>query len=262
MKSGIPLIVSSCDKCSDLWQSFFWLLKKNWTGFDRKVYLCTDSKVFSYEGLDIDCPLRMPPGSTWSENLLTLLNHIDEEYVLFMLDDFWLKSQVDVDGLQQYEDIIQTDDTIGFICLIHQIVPSVENPLSADYSGLIEYGMKTPYRVTTQAGLWRKDYLNSLLRRYESAWWFEMFGSKRSRHSKYCSYVVEESVFDYDESGVLFRGSYIREHVDEFMDDSNVVLNPSRRIDSMDRLKSEIKPLGLWQKLNPRFLYFYVKSHF
>ena len=68
MRSNIPLIVSSCDKCSDLWQPFFWLVKKNWPEFDRKVFLCTDSKDFSYEGLAIDCPLRMPQGSTWSEN--------------------------------------------------------------------------------------------------------------------------------------------------------------------------------------------------
>ena len=64
MRNSIPLIVSSCDKCSDLWQPFFWLLKKHWVGFDRKVYLCTDSKTFGYEGIDIECPLRMPKGST------------------------------------------------------------------------------------------------------------------------------------------------------------------------------------------------------
>ncbi len=262
MSDNIPLVVSSCDKCSDLWPSFFWLVKKHWAGFDGKVYLCTDSKTFRYEDMDIECPLRMPKSSSWSENLMALLSGVDEEYVLFMLDDFWLKSPVDVDALARCEDIMRGDNSIGFICLISQLEPSVENPVSEKYVELIEYGRKTPYRVTTQAGLWRKDYLMSLLRRHESAWWFEMFGSKRSRRLKYHSYVVRESIFDYDDGGVLFRGSYVKEYVDCFKKDEHVVLDSQRRIAEKSLLMSEIGETGFWQKLNPCFLYHYVISHF
>ena len=262
MSSSIPLIVSSCDKCSDLWQPFFWLLKKHWTGFDRKVYLCTDSKTFGYEGVDIECPLRMPKGSTWSENLMALLSGIDAEYVLFMLDDFWLKRAVDLERLTRCEKVIKKDKSVGFICLIKQLEPSEANPVSEEYPDLIEYGQKTPYRVTTQVGLWRKDYLMSLLRRHESAWWFEMFGSKRSRRSKYRSYVVRESIFDYDDGGVLFRGSYVKEYVDYFRDDINVVLSTQRRVEKKASLMSEMKELSLIKKLDLRFIYNYLRSQF
>ncbi len=262
MSSSIPLIVSSCDKCSDLWPSFFKLWRKNWIGFDRKVYLCTDSKTFEYDGMDIECPLNMPEGSTWSENLMSLLGGIDAEYVLFMLDDFWLKSPVDIVSLTRCEEIIRSDQSIGFICLIGQLEPSIENPISSDYPNLIEYGRKTPYRVTTQVGLWRKDYLLSLLRQHESAWWFEMFGSKRSRRSKYRSFVVKNSLFNYDEGGVLFRGSFVKEYVDYFKNDNNVTLSTSRRVQKKTLLLAEMKELSFWQKLNPRFVYYYVISHF
>ena len=262
MKNIIPLIVSSCDKCSDLWQPFFTLVKKYWTGFDRKVYLCTDSKAFEYKGIDIESPLRMPQGSTWSENLMTLLKQIKEDYVLFMLDDFWLKTKVNLELLNRCEDIIKNDSEVGFICLIHQQEPSADNPVSKKYPELIEYGRKTPYRVTTQAGLWRRDYLLSLLRKHESAWWFEMFGSKRSRWSKYLSYAVSESIFNYDDGGVLFRGSYVKEYVDRFRKDEHVVLDNHRRIAEKSLLMSEVGKTGLWQKLNPSFVYHYVISHF
>ena len=262
MRSNIPLIVSSCDKCSDLWQSFFWLVKKNWKGFDRKVYLCTESKTFSYEGLDVECPLTMPQGSTWSENLMVLLQQIEEEYVLFMLDDFWLKKPVDTERLQLYEKIIEEDKSIGFICLIRQLEPSEENPESKKYPELISYGRHTSYRVTTQAGLWRRDYLISLLRKHESAWWFEMFGSKRSRKSFYSSYVVRDSVFSYDEGGVLFRGSYVSEYVKLFVEHEGICLNPNRRIASKVELMSEQSEMPVWQKLSPRYVYNYLLSHF
>ena len=109
MNISIPLIVSSCDKCSDLWQPFFWLVRKYWTNFNKKVYLCSDSKSFSYEGLNIICPLKMPSESTWSENLIALLKGMDEEYVLLMLEDFWLKEKVDEAQLYQCEKIIKND---------------------------------------------------------------------------------------------------------------------------------------------------------
>lgn len=262
MSNKIPLIVSSCDKCSDLWSPFFALVKKYWTGFDRKVYLCTDSKTFEYDGINIECPLRMPQGSTWSENLIALLKQIEADYVLFMLDDFWLKTKVDVEQLYRCEEIMRNDPTIGFICLIHQLEPSADNPVSKKYPDLIEYGRETPYRVTTQAGLWRRDYLLSLLRKHESAWWFEMIGSKRSRRSKYRSYVVRESIYDYDDGGVLFRGSYVKEYVDRFKNDEHVVLDSQRRIAEKSLLMSEVGEIEFWQKLNPSFLYHYVISHF
>lgn len=261
MESSIPLIVSSCDKCCDLWQPFFYLIKKNWPDFNRKVYLCTDSKTFAYEGFDIACPLRMPSGSTWSENLMTLLKGMDEEYVLLMLEDFWLKENVNEEQLNQCEEIMMSDPTIGFICLVHQLDPSPDNPASEKYPNLIEYGRLTPYRVTTQAGLWRRDYLLRLLRIHESAWWFEMFGSKRSRKFAYHSFVVEKSVFSYDDGGVLFRGCYVEEYIKFFKDDNNVTINFIRRTDRKANLMSEVKDKFFFQKLSPLYIYHYCLSH-
>ena len=261
MESSIPLIVSSCDKCSDLWQPFFYLFKKNWPDFDRRVYLCTDSETFSYDEFDIACPLRMQSGSTWSENLMTLLKRMDEDHVLLMLEDFWLKEKVDETQLHQCEEILKSDPTIGFICLIRQLDSSLENPISEKYPNLIEYGLLTPYRVTTQAGLWRRDYLLSLLRKHESAWWFEMFGSKRSKRSEYHSYVVEKSVFSYDDGGVLFRGCYVEEYIKFFKDDKNISINPKRRTDSKENLMAEVKDKSFLQKMNPLYIYHYCLSH-
>ncbi len=259
---NVALVLSSCDKCSDLWEPFFTLLKRHWQGFDLRVYLCTDNKTYSYEGFDISCPLHMPPGSTWSENLMALLEVVNEEYVLLMLDDFWLKADVNLTQLCRCEEWMKANKRIGFICLTHQLEPSSENPLSIDYPGLIEYGQKTPYRVTTQAGLWRRDFLLSLLRKHESAWWFEMFGSKRSRKSFYMSYVVTDSVFSYDEGGVLFRGSYVCEYVKPFVESEDISLNPKRQIASKTELMAELKEMTMFQKFSPHFVFHYVLSHF
>ena len=242
--------------------SHSFILLKNWPDFDRRVYLCTDSETYACDGFDITCPLCMPSGSKWSENLIVLLQGVEEDYVLLMLEDFWLKEKVDEEQLNQCEESMKSDPTIGFICLVHQLNPSPENPISEKYPNLIEYRLLTPYRVTTQAGLWRRDYFLSLLRKHESAWWFEMFGSKRSKRSEYHSYVVEKSVSSYDDGGVLFRGRYVEEYIKFFTDDKNISINPKRGTDSKENLMAEVKERTILQKLNPLFIYHYCLSHF
>ena len=256
-----PLVLSSCDKCSDLWQPFFMLLKKYWPQMDERIYLCTETKRCHFDGLDICSPLNMPAGSTWSENLIKLLQYVKEDYLVFMLDDFWLKAPVNIQLLERCQQIMRTNADVGFICLVPQLEPSVENPLSEEFPGLIEYGRQTPYRVTTQAGLWRKDYLQRILLSHESAWWFEMFGSKRSRRMPWRSFVVQTPVFRYDDGGVLYRGCYVSEYAKWFAENEGIELTPGRRMGSKRTLQQEQTEMGLLQKLHPRYVYEYVRSH-
>ena len=81
-------------------------------------------------------------------------------------------------------------------------------------------------------------------------------------NTKYLSYAVSESIFNYDDGGVLFRGSYVKEYVDRFKNDEYLVLDSQRRIAEKSLLMSKVEETGFWQKMNPNFLYHYVISHF
>jgi hypothetical protein len=53
--NNLSIVVSSCDSYSDLWNPFFTLLKKYWIGIEKyPIYLCTESKKITFEGLDKD----------------------------------------------------------------------------------------------------------------------------------------------------------------------------------------------------------------
>ena len=130
-------VLSSCDSYSDLWNPFFRQLKKYWKGFNYDIYLCTESKKYQMEGLRIHCPLNVPRSNTWSENLIELLKGIDSEYIIFMLDDFWLKSPVDTSKLEKLMEIFDNNKEMGFLCLLHQPASSLSP--SSSFPMLVEY---------------------------------------------------------------------------------------------------------------------------
>lgn len=92
---NITFLVNSCDKYSDTWTPFFTLLKKNWPGFDLPVVLNTETKDYSFEGINLTV-CNIPGAKTWSERFLNVLDRISTDYVLVFLEDFFIEDTVNV----------------------------------------------------------------------------------------------------------------------------------------------------------------------
>ena len=103
-KSDYAILVLSCDKYEPCWTPFFTLLDKYFTNHP-KVYLVTETKKCEYcETINVDSDI-------WSKRFLEALRKIKNEYVLVMLDDFFIRDYVDVDRIN---DIEFTDDIICY----------------------------------------------------------------------------------------------------------------------------------------------------
>lgn len=252
------LLVSTCDSYSDLWKPFFTLLNKYWPTIDCPIYLITESKKVSFNGLNVHCPLDFhQKRNTWSERLLEVLEIIDTEYLILILDDFWLKEPVNVTLIERFVEYISEDLDIGFICLRKQPLNDSDVP-SDKYSELIRYGKRNPYRINAQIGLWRKSYLHKILRKHETAWEFEWYGSKRSRIYRNKLYFIKpdsDSIFNYDSGGVVFRGKFIRSYIDYFKD-LNIIIESNREVEDLNEMRkrySNSKPnrmkLTYWSNL-------------
>ena len=260
INNNYTFVLSSCDNYSDLWDPFFTQLRKYWTDFDYPVYICTESKSFKFNGIDIHCPLQVAKTNTWSQNLLEILDYTDTEFVIFMLDDFWLKSPVNTSLLEKCKFIIEQEKNMGFLCLIQQ--KASVYACDINHEEIVHMPKNQYFRITTQAGIWRKKYLQQILRKHESAWQFEWFGSKRSKRLKMQPYVVSNkvgSVFDYDSGGVLFRGAYVKEYIGYFLDHENISLTKDRKVAP----KSELESNEYDKKINYfslRFIFDYIRS--
>ena len=231
MKENFSFIFCTCDSYDDLWEPFFTLLQRYWPNFDYDVYFCTESKQYSFPGFNIHCPLNEPKTSTWSQRLIDLLHVIPTENVIFMLDDFWLKAPVNVERLKSLMECFAADKQMGHISLLHESASALEP--SEKYPDLVEYPKKRPYRITAQVGLYRKNYLLKVLRAFESAWAFEVYGSKRSGHLPQASYIIAKDtdvIFKYDRGGVVWRGVYVEAFLDYFVKEEGIVIHSNRPI--------------------------------
>lgn len=217
--NNISMLFSSCDKYDDAWIPFFTQLKRFWPEFDMPVYMGTESKTFQFEGIDVRCPLaREPQYTQWSERLLKLLEHVDTEYVLFTLDDFWLTAPVDNTKFEKIFSYMKNDKRMGFVCLKKEIIhgkssaKDIKAAVECEYPELWRCLKDKSFRITTQFGIWKKSYLKKMLRAHESAWYFETRATWRSKFYWERIYDVKESITIYPVGGFFGGGQCYKDY--------------------------------------------------
>ncbi len=209
--NDVTLVVSSCDKYSDLWDPFFTLLKKYWDP-DMPIVLVTESRPYSFEGLDIRTldlyqPGEIPP---WSELQMKALEQIDTDFVLFMLDDFFLEAPVQQEKIAECAEWMKQDPSIACFNFT-QVMPGQNLPCG--YPGFELRPQRGEYRLNCQTALWRRETLLHDMRPHENPWVFETLGSRRSfryKDQKFYSALPDNHTFTYDVQGggALNRGKW------------------------------------------------------
>lgn len=200
--NDITILINSCDLYESAWIPFFRLFQIQWPDCPYELVLNTETKLFDCSFMKI----RTIPGGTvsWSKRLKTVLNQIDTEFIVYLLDDFFLMSPVNIESFNAAVDLIKRDKTVGFIGLKHNTHYDFKNGHedNADKPFFSKDEVITVNRVNSMSALWRKDWLLSLLRNHETPWEFEIYGSVRSRRTNYkvlqINNYVMPSVFDYE----------------------------------------------------------------
>ena len=168
---SVAILVISCDKYADLWPLFFKLFRRFWPDCPFPQYLVSNFRDLAEPGV---INLRTGTDKSWSSNVLAALDQIEEDYVLMTLDDLFLVGPVDTRQiLATFSEFIATD---GQCLKLNPIVSTkLRQPGRLD---LTPPG--TTYRTSTVLTLWSRSVLQSLLVPSETAWEFELNGSKRS----------------------------------------------------------------------------------
>ena len=179
---NIAVMVIAYDKYSDLWDSFFDCMDRYWSK-KIPIYLVTNNKLPEYNGVTT---IKTGDELSWSNKVRCALNKINEDYLIVLLEDYFLSDIVDDNGLEDLlNDFISNE--MDYLRLV---------PIPFEYKnkkkGIYKLDEKFQYGVNLQASIWRKDYLRKLL--YDdnfSAWEFEArqkHGSKVKIEGK-CSTV-------------------------------------------------------------------------
>lgn len=207
MKISYSLLINTCDNFEDCWYPFFKLWSIYWPDCNGKVFLNTEYKEYSCPELNIKsvkgCEKNHFPKSqraTWSQCLKWALETIEDDIILYMQEDYFLKAQVKNDLVEDYVYLMNENPQIKCIHLTDQ---SVDSDGKSEYANLDKVKNEQRYRVSCQAALWRKQELLKLLRKYESAWEFEEFGSVRSASLNSDYYVVNREYVKLDKFEII-----------------------------------------------------------
>lgn len=169
------VLVVSCDKNIELLNCFFKYYKKYFS-ISNNIYLSLEKKDYKFPGLKIN---TIKGGKQdWSSRVKKALDCIKTNSVLVLLDDFIIEKSVDTRELQKLACLLNHHDNIAMFALT--TVPMSNASTKIHYGKYYERSRFGRYKVTLQAGMWRKEILKSLLKNGENAWEVEVFANIRS----------------------------------------------------------------------------------
>lgn len=213
------LLVCSCDAYSDVWTPFFTILKAQWPDNPFPIVLNTESKSFSMPGLDIGTFSFYKVGQDvpWGKRMIRHLHKIKTDYILLLLDDYFLESPVDAALIMQWFDWIGDNKKIAAIYdkRAHKKLVSPSFHPSEKYLGYGELPPDQVYRIKLQASLWRRKDLLRFLRGHETPWETEILGSNRTRKTNkvFLEPANNNRAFNYNAElgGAIHRGRWVED---------------------------------------------------
>jgi hypothetical protein len=166
MQMNYAILVLSCDKYCDTWFPFFSSMTFFWGDNKSKTYLVTNH--LEYKGnINNLSTIKTGDEISWSAKIRIALESIKEEYILVLLDDYFLIDRVNVGVIDDLYSSVKHFN-VDYLSLVpSQKKSSFKNNISIISS-------KNLYGKTLQPAIWKKEYFRLCLFEDDfSAWEFE-----------------------------------------------------------------------------------------
>jgi len=170
------IVVSTCDAYNDLWSPFFTLFQRFWSDNPYPVYVNSETLDCNAEDVKITTLKATDTNVSWTRRLMQALDRIDAEYIIFMLDDFFLYDKVDTAQVIQCIEYMRKNTQIGGI-YFSRLEAFTEQ---CDLPGLEKLKDDAITKVNLTMGLFRKSTFLYYLNHDESAWEYEINSLDRS----------------------------------------------------------------------------------
>ena len=139
------------------------MLKVILVGYPGSQFLVPASKYLANKylpGFDFHYLNWMGDKEQWSNFVASYLAHLDDEFIIFALDDYLLTESLNIQVYEYAVDRIKNDPEVTAVKLF-ECTPE-------EHDG---------YPVTTQYTIWRRDKLIDLMTKTKDPWHFEISGS-------------------------------------------------------------------------------------
>ncbi len=234
IKYELTILVNSCDKYEDLWIPFFTLLKKYWQPIEPRIILNTETKIFSMDGLKIECIHPVNPDDTYGQRMINVLSKITTPYVIPFLDDFFIRKNVDLNMINDIMKWMDSDKSIVYFNCDH--TPTYYDWERDKYPGFHRIPYGNVYTLNMQAAIWRTEKLRSYWLPEVSPWEWEeytnLIAAENQRDKFYCVSEYGNGFCDYgyDLSGMgVHHGKWVKDDVIPLFEREGIAVDLSKR---------------------------------
>lgn len=223
------ILINSCDAYADLWPYFFHLLKLNWPEVEKhSIYLNTETISHFSTVLPIKLINTEISGKDlWGKRLINSLNQISEDYVVVLMDDFYLRDIVPIGRIEKCIDAFENYSDIAVFYLINTFKFNFADSAVADFG---EVPQKTNFRLNSAPALWRKSKLIQYTKENDNPWAWEYFGSCRTNHTRdrfFCVANKDNPVYDY--AHAIYRGKWLEKDIAPLIEKYHLDIDTSLR---------------------------------
>lgn len=230
----LSILVCSSDNYSDLWEPFFKLLDKYWNEIPCKIILNTESKNFQFKKLIINSynyNKISKRKSLYGERMIYNLNIISTKYTLLLLDDFFIRRDVDTERISEIIKWMEEDQKIA--CFSFDESKYISEKSKYNGFGLLK--RFSPYKLNMQAGIWRTQTLIKYWKKYDNPWIWEIFGNYQTFDEDDKFYAIKSHLsspiyYGYNPDGMgVFRGKWVIEDVASLFAENNINVDYNKR---------------------------------
>ncbi len=224
----IAILINSCDAYSDLWPYFFRLLQINWKSINEyNIYLNTE-KITKFE-TEIPVTIintKQEGIDQWGKRLINSLSNIKEDYVVVLMDDFFLRKPLDDQRLLKCVQYFEEEERVSVFYLAHVYRRSFPESV---YKGFVEIPKHTNYRLNSCPALWKKEKLLTYIKETDNPWAWEYFGGCRTNHTEDLFFCVEKGKPIYDYAHAIYRGKWLDNEIQPLINEFCLDIDTSVR---------------------------------
>lgn len=215
----MKMLVLSCDKSEDLFDVFHYCVEKYYPEHPEIIYATETIKNPYYKTISYDIPL-----DRWTERIRKTLKDIDDDQILIIMDDCFIRKPVDVTRIKYLSEHLK-----GNIAMFEFEKSWDPNDEETDIEGMKKRQHGSDYEVCINCGLWDKNKLIDVLSRNSDPWDVEINQDNKG-YDYYINsgdYIIDWGYETWIPTGV-FKGKWCR-NVIPFFEQEGIEINYSKR---------------------------------
>lgn len=176
-KIKVALLVHSCDRYEFLFKGFEHFFSDHWEfSIPCHYYFATEEKKVNIKGFE---NIQSGKGQ-WTDRLLTLLEKIPENHILYFQEDMWLDKDVNKDFFTRLFEIAVEQGWRQVKLNSSEVYKTIPTSVFIEGFNIAKLDNEaSEYLMSHQVALWEKKFLSQQLKKNEHPWRNERRGTKR-----------------------------------------------------------------------------------